>query len=463
MKVIVLEFNELSPQLMDRFIAEGRLEHFARLKRESFVYITEAEEQPPYLEPWIQWVTIHTGLSYAEHRVFDLGDGAKLDAPRIWDLISRRGGKVWICGSMNAAFREPLNGLFLPDPWSAAVAPYPEGAFTGYFEFVRRMVQEHTRDSIPVDKMTQLRFLVFMAKHGLSFDTLGEIVRQLAAERRSRHRWKRAVLLDSLQWDLFAYYWRRLQPAFSTFFLNSTAHFQHMYWRHMAPELFSAKPSVEDQAAYAGAIRFGYQHMDGIVGRCLRMIDDDTTVVLTSALSQQPCLKYEDTGGKVFYRITDPNQFFAFLGIENCRYAPVMSEQFHLYFADDAAAEDALRKLTSLTMDGRQLMMARRNGTELFAGCQIFERVPRHALVQSPKGAFRFFEYFYDCHLVKSGMHHPDGILWIRPPAGNGSGGPAQRVPLRAVAPTLLAICRCPQPESMKGEPLPLTAESIPV
>ena len=47
---------------MDQFIAEGKLPHFARLKAESQVYITDAEEIAPNLEPWIQWVTVETGL-----------------------------------------------------------------------------------------------------------------------------------------------------------------------------------------------------------------------------------------------------------------------------------------------------------------------------------------------------------------------------------------------------------------
>ena len=29
---------------------------------------------------------------------------------------------------------------------------------------------------------------------------------------------------------------------------------------------------------------------------------DDTTLVFLTALSQQPCLKYEDIGGKTMYR-----------------------------------------------------------------------------------------------------------------------------------------------------------------
>lgn len=74
--VIILEFNELVPELLDRFMNEGRLPNFKRLHDESIVAITDAEEEPPYLEPWIQWVSAHTGLSYAEHRCFNLNEGA---------------------------------------------------------------------------------------------------------------------------------------------------------------------------------------------------------------------------------------------------------------------------------------------------------------------------------------------------------------------------------------------------
>ena len=68
--VILLEFNELSPTLMNRFISQGHLPNFKRFSEESAVYLTEAEERAPYLDPWIQWITVHTGLNFqrARHR-----------------------------------------------------------------------------------------------------------------------------------------------------------------------------------------------------------------------------------------------------------------------------------------------------------------------------------------------------------------------------------------------------------
>src|ERR1051326_2738241 len=76
--VILLEFNELTPSLMHRFMAEGKLPNFFRLYNEAHTFITDAGEEPPYLEPWIQWVTGHGGVPYREPQIFNLGGGTKV-------------------------------------------------------------------------------------------------------------------------------------------------------------------------------------------------------------------------------------------------------------------------------------------------------------------------------------------------------------------------------------------------
>src|SRR5260370_21501317 len=232
--VIVLEFNELTPNLMDRFIADGDLPNFARFRDESKVFTTEAEERPPNLETSIQWVTVHSGLPYREHGVFLLDEGHKLQPKRTWEILSDEGLKVWVCGSMNANARTSngANGCLLPDPWCTQVEPRPS-ELVPYFRFVQQNVLEHTNDRVPLGRTDYLQFAAFMARRGLSAATSRAILSQLLAERRTDCRWKRVVLLDLLQFDLFSHYYRSLSPAFSTFFLNSTAHYQHAYWDSM--------------------------------------------------------------------------------------------------------------------------------------------------------------------------------------------------------------------------------------
>src|SRR5262245_39631204 len=104
LSVILLEFNELSPSLMSRFIGEGQLPNFKRLHDEAEVYITDAGERQENLEPWIQWVTVHSGLSFPQHRIYHLGDGHKLKHKCLWDTLSDANLRVGVCGSMNVRY-----------------------------------------------------------------------------------------------------------------------------------------------------------------------------------------------------------------------------------------------------------------------------------------------------------------------------------------------------------------------
>ena len=86
--VIMLEFNELTPRLMGRFISEGQLPNFKCLHDESQVYTTDAECEGEELNPWVQWVTVHTGLPASEHGAKRLSDGHRVPFPSVWDLLS---------------------------------------------------------------------------------------------------------------------------------------------------------------------------------------------------------------------------------------------------------------------------------------------------------------------------------------------------------------------------------------
>lgn len=458
-RVILLEFNELSPALMLRFIEQGRLPNFARLYRSSQVYITDAHERYPFLEPWIQWVTVHTGLSREAHGVQRLADGVNLTAKRLWDYAVDAGRTVWVCGSMNAHYQLPLSGQVLPDPWSARLAPFPE-SLAPYYDFVRQNVQEHSNRGARFGWASYAAFLRFMATHGLSVGTVVAIVRQLLGERlRTAPHWRRATVMDRLQWDVFQHEYRRLRPQLATFFLNSTAHLQHQFWRDMSPDAFPAQGAVGAQQpggkpnARAGAILFGYQQMDRLVGKSLDLCDADTTLVLLSALSQEACADFDAAGGKLVYRPKSFDKLLAALGVdEPCRTEATMAEQFRLQFS---SADDALRaaeKIKAPTWQGQQAFNAKPNGSLLYCGCRIHQKLPADARLEWPAGrSAPFFELLYQVEALKSGKHHPDGIFWICRPGQRHKAHP-EKVPLECVAPTVLDLLGVTVPPGLSGQ-----------
>lgn len=455
--VIVLEFNELSPRLMAELIAAGELPNFARLRDESTVMITDPEAPQSSLNPWVQWVTVHTGVSHTEHGIEKLGEADRLRQETVGQAVERSGRPVLIGGAMNVPHRNSDGGsVFFPDPWNPSATPDPS-ELAAFSDFVRVNVQEHTNTDSTSSGWDVARFGFFMLRHGLSRRTVSSAARQLANERRrDTGTFARACVLDRLQWDVFRWYARRRRPALATFFSNSTAHFQHMYWRNHEPDQFSVQPTAEEQRRYGDAVRLGYRSMDALVGEAFGLAEElGSTLMLCTALSQQPYLLAEDSGGKYTYRPRDFHQLLAAVGVEAPGdVAPVMAGEFHVLFGSSDSAGEAADRFRQATVDGEPAFGVRLVGDDLFTGCRITWTLPDDAeLVDADGGTHRFHDLFYRFETAKSGYHHPDGMWWVR----TGRHRTVEdRVSLRSVAPTILTTLGVQVPESMTAPPVDL-------
>jgi hypothetical protein len=453
-RLFLIEFNELCPALLQRFMGEGILPNFRRFFEASTVYTTDAQEQPPNLEPWIQWPTVHSGLPFAEHGAFHLGDGRRLPQPCVAQLLSDAGHRVGVCASMNLNYGK-LNGYYLPDPWDQAGTPHPDW-LRPFYHVIARQVQESSREG-GCSRMDMLRFGLFLLHQGLTVGTAARIVAQLVRERWNPGlRWRRACLLDRLLYDVFRHLNRRFAVQFATFFCNSTAHFQHYYWRNMEPERFTTPVPATDHPSLRDAIPYGYRMMDRLIGRFLRDYPD-TVLVLCTALSQQP---WTDTT-KCTYR---PHRFEAlleFAGISptECQLKPVMAEEFHIECVDDDSAERVEARLRDLEVDGAPLMKVERDGRDLFAGCRVTAPGALDRQITGSSATRPFGELFYMVHTMRSGRHHPDGVLWVRNGRHEVS---SEKVPLTAIAPSNLKHFGVQAPAHMRGAPLSFKVPTLP-
>jgi hypothetical protein len=450
-KLILLELNELSPDLMAKFIEAGDLPNFRRLREESMLYATDAGEDPPNLQPWIQWITVHTGVPFSEHGVFHLGDAdEKLRYPGIGQIISDSGASVGICGSMNAGYGK-LRGYVVPDPWSKTGRPHPPW-LAGYYDFVADRVQESPRNG-GASAASSARFAVTLLRAGLSVTTIWETIRQLIAERADAGvGWRKACLLDLYQYDLFRGLNARYDVRFATFFSNCVAHYQHYYWRNMNPGLYDVPPPASDHDSLRDAIRTGFKVSDGVVGRVLEDYPQ-AIIVFCTALSQVP---WTDTR-KVTYRPHEMTRLLQFAGIESERVQifPVMAEQFHIKCQNARQAEEVAAQLRDIKVDGVSAMLARTEDDSVFAGCSVFTLQDGAQIVTSrtdPMGV-KFADLFYMIHTMRSGRHARPGMLWIR---SGRKQTVSDKVNVAAVAPTILAAMGIRPPEYMKERPLPL-------
>jgi hypothetical protein len=322
----------------------------------------------------------------------------------------------------------------IPDPWDKSGAAHP-GWLQTFYQTVAGQVQESSREQAG-SKGEMVRFGLFLLRHGLSMGTMRAIAAQLLAERQDAGvKWRRAMLLDRIQYDLFRSLNRRFRIQFATFFCNSTAHFQHYFWRNMAPERFEVPPPATDHPSLKDAILGGYIAMDDLIGRFLRDYPD-AVLMLCTALSQKPWI--ETT--KCTYRPTDFNKLLDFAGIALSRDSikPVMAEEFSIQCASSDEAESVDANLRRLTVSGQPVMKIERRGNDIFTGCAIQNATDLDLMVdRADGGAMRFGDLFYMIHSMRSGRHHPDGVLWVRDP-GKARRIVEDKIPLTAVAPMVL-------------------------
>lgn len=432
-RLLLLEFNELCPSLIEKFMAEGALPNFKRLRERSRAFITHTNES--VLEPWIQWVTVHTGVPLDQHGIHDLDEAPKLKHEAFWDDM--KSDNVLLMCPMNVRFNRTDGSIFMPDPWAASQAPSRE--IEPFYRFVRSAVNTHARSS-GFEKKVALDALRYLSTHGMSFRTFLALMRQLAGERIGDQdvKWRRATMLDKLCWDVFSHFWRSdRRPRIGVFFSNATAHYQHKYWRHHDPDAFALKPDAKELRNYSEAIRYGYQGLDEVIGKAIAIAGADTAIVLCTALSQQPMLDYEGRGGKSMYLAKDFKPLLELLGAPaNARVEQIMAEEGRLHYDSPAEAELAQAILKDVkTSDGHTLFKLRAfEGRSFIIGCDVFssEVTPETRIESAGGRSASFHQHFMLMPTTTSAKHHPDGVLWVAAPSGKPN-VEAEHIPLTQV------------------------------
>ena len=118
MKTILLGLNELNFNYIKFYSVKGFLPNFKILFNSYEVIETTSEDEYKLLEPWIQWVTIHTGKNYEEHKIFRLGDIVNSNENQIFESLESKGLKIGAVSPFNASNGLTSPEFFIPDPWT---------------------------------------------------------------------------------------------------------------------------------------------------------------------------------------------------------------------------------------------------------------------------------------------------------------------------------------------------------
>ena len=337
MKVILLELNEINFDFVEKYLKSGEdLPAFSNVLNKK-IYKTSSENEYEHLEPWIQWVSAHTGKKFNEHKIFRLGDIVNSNELQIYEKLEQHGFSVGAISPMNTKNNLKNPAYFIPDPWTKTKS---DNSFLSKIisSSVSDIVNENANSKISIKSFFGLiiSFLILVRpKKFLNF-----LFYAFSALRKP---WRKALFLDKLLHEFHLSLFKSKSPNFSSLFLNAGAHIQHHYFFNSS----QVETEFKNPTWYVGNREDPVLEMlkvyDEIIGE---LLGQDVSLIIATGLSQIPYKKK-----KFYYRLKNHGKFLETLGINYLEVQPRMSRDFLVKFKSEDLALDAFEILNSLEDD----------------------------------------------------------------------------------------------------------------
>ena len=406
-RLVLIELNEINFDVVEKYVAAdaGMFPALAKLLDGACVRTT-AEEKYEQLEPWIQWPSVHTGCTFAEHGIFRLGDVVGTKVPQIFEQLEQAGYKVGAISAMNAENRLTKPAYFVPDPWTQTPS---DGSWWSRMltEAVSQTVNDNAQASITPKSAVQVALALLRFARPRHYSRY----LQLVASSRKKP-WLKPLVLDLLLHDVHWSMFNAKRPDFSTLFLNAGAHIQHHYFFNAEPlrgEIANknppwyVRPSDDPVADVLGLY-------DLIVGEYFSRTD--TQVILATGLAQKP---YDRL--KFYYRLNAHADFLRSLGIEFARVYPRMTRDFLIEFENPQqaqAAQDVLANVGVVGVDAPLFGEIDNRGNSLFVTLTYPQEITTQTQYQVDDERVPLLPVV-SFVAIKNGMHQEEGFAFFTP------------------------------------------------
>lgn len=395
----LIELNEFSVDLLSRGAKELKLKNIARLlSMKASVTTTDDMVEHRGLDPWVQWVSIHTGVPSSVHGIIHLGDTpAALSARQLWEELSDAGVSSGIWGAMNATREDAAQcQFFLPDPWTFSEMAYPD-KLNGLLALPRY----YSKNYLDVSKQHFLSHTLTLAKFLLGSGAIFRLIKQLPLVfggvcRNGINNALLFSLFDLFSAVLFVKYKKLYNPQFSVIFLNSIAHLQHHRWE-------SGRLSKD-------AV-FGLRVIDRVLGMLFAARGNDEALVVMNALTQRNIVGEKP---RICYRQINPGRFLSAAGIPFRTVEQLMTNDAHVFFDSENAREAAARALETVTLCGKALFQVERSALDplkLFYQVDFWDELKDDEKVVVNKVELHFLHHF-EAIVARTGAHIREGNVY---------------------------------------------------
>jgi hypothetical protein len=393
----MVELNEFNPSLLQSAVERLGLEHIAEVLTWPHSRTTTADRVEHHgLDPWVQWVGIHSGVPTAVHEVRRLGETRNQTRPQIWARVAALGNSWGAWGVMNAPQGDaPRCTFFMPDPWSYEEHATP-AELNDLLALPRYAAQNYL--DLRAGRLVggTLRLIGRLSRPGY-WATLPRFatasLRSLLRTRGTIHTF--TTLLDYLSTLVFVKLRREKRPDFSVIFLNHIAHLQHHFW--IAGERFDPEMEV------------GLRLCDAMLGAVLADRQPGEAMIVTNGLKQI------NVAGRGFcvYRQRSPERVLAALGITGARVEQGMTHDAHLLFqsADDADAARRVIEGCVLSDGTKPFFVEPTSATALFYQIDFEHRVA-NGVTLNTGGETVPFDDLFELVAERTGAHIPEGDVY---------------------------------------------------
>ena len=346
-KLIVIEFNEINIELALEACNCWNLPNLEKiLNYPSRQLICKEKDEHAGLDPWVQWVSIHSGMDSSKHKIMHLADTKNQQYPQIWNKLSQKGVSCGIAGAMNAPLNKHYDDtnihFFIPDPWS-----HSEQCKPSPLDKIIAIPRYASKDYLAIKPFRIIKKIPCFVHGFLQLNLISQVFRtSLEAIKAIKtpginiHTF--TSLFDYFLTLVFVALSRKYQTRFSVIFINHIAHLQHQFWRG----------PLRDQKH----MKFGFYLADKIIAELINGVDENTSIILINGLNQKNIADKNIP----FYRQIDPDYIASFLGFK-CKVEQNMTNDGYLIFdnTDDASAAEI--QLTSVHLScGSKIFFAKR-------------------------------------------------------------------------------------------------------
>jgi hypothetical protein len=395
-----IEINEFNVDLMAKAAETLNANNLRRLLNLKHTETTTDDKFERFgLDPWVQWVSIHTGKTSAQHGISHLGDVPQLNHPQIWETLSINGFHSGVWGAMNASKGAALNcDFFFPDPWS-----FSERAFPSELNNLLAFPRYYSKNYGDLDRLKAaqelFKLILFCANPRIMKVLLpigpkiiGHIIKNGIPE------YLLFVLFDLVNAKLFASYYKKTKPDFALLFLNSLAHLQHHKW------------TIAD--GLSEEMRIAFLLFDEVMGQIFNIIPPEHPIVIANAFTQY--CSYDQN--EFLYRQKNPERFLQTVGIIYNRVEQAMTNDGHVFFETFEAAQKAAEILSTATVNAKKVFFVehdRRSPGKLFFQMILWDQLEESSLLFINGKTILFFDLF-DRVTRRSGSHLQRGDVFSR-------------------------------------------------